>query len=480
VILVGIDVGTTGLKAVALSPAGRLLRERTERYATRFAGAAAEQDAGDWWGAACAVLPDVVDGDDVLGLAVTCQAPTLVAVDAAGAPRGPALTWIDRRAVAESAEIAALADAGRNGADPFFGTAKLLWWARHRTDLDGAAAVLGANGFVVRQLCGVDSLDESTAGMLQGWDGGFPPALAAAVPVGLLPTAVPCVDVVGTVSAAAAKATGLPAGTPVAAGGIDSIGAALEAGVFTPADPPVEMTGFSTVTMRAAARGSHVPGMIHTRHAVAGTDLVLSAQTSTGSVVDWVHGLTGTTYGDATTRVPAGRPGRLLLVPSFAGERTPTWTPRARGAVVGLDLSCTAGDLLLAVYEGTALALRDNLERLDSAGGATPTLRSSGGGVKNRAWMQVKADVLGRPVQVPVAGHGAAVGAGLLAGLAVGVWSDPQELRALSDPVRETYQPDPGRHRAYSRRLALFRELQASLPAYDELADDETDEESVR
>ncbi len=471
VILVGIDVGTTGLKAVALSPAGRLLRERTARYRTRFAGAAAEQDAGDWWAAACAVLPDVVAGDDVQALAVTCQAPTLVAVDDAGTPRGPALTWIDRRAVAEATEIAALAGPGRNGADPFFGTAKLLWWARHRDDLDGAAAVLGVNGFLVRRLTGVDSLDESTAGMLQGWDGGFPPALAATVPVGLLPAAVPCALVVGEVTAAAAECTGLPAGTPVAAGGIDSVGAALEAGVLTPADPPVEMTGFSTVTMRAAVRGSQVPGMIHTRHAVAGTDLVLSAQTSTGSVVDWAHALTGTTYGDAATRVPAGRPGRLLLVPSFAGERTPTWTPRARGALLGLDLNCAPGDLLLAVYEGTALALRDNLDRLDAVGGPAPTLRSSGGGVKNREWMQVKADVLGRPVQIPVAGHGAAVGAGLLAGLAVGAWPDPQELRPLSDPVRETYRPDPARHRAYTRRLALFRELQERLPAFDELAD---------
>ena len=125
--VVGIDVGTTGLKAVAVEPEGRIVRERTVRYPTELAGLGAEQDAWVWWRAATEALPEVVGGEPVSGVAVTSQAPTLVAVDAEGEPRGPALTWIDRRAGAEAEEIAAACQPTRNPPDPYFATAKLLW-----------------------------------------------------------------------------------------------------------------------------------------------------------------------------------------------------------------------------------------------------------------------------------------------------------------------------------------------------------------
>ena len=467
-ILVGIDIGTTGLKAVALDSAGRLLREQAARYPTRLAGRAAEQDAPDWWRAACHALPTVVTDTPVLGVAITSQAPTLVAVDTTGQPCGPALTWADRRATREAREIAAIAE-GRNGPDPYHGTAKLLWWRRHRHDLDTAHAVLAANGYMVRRLTGEYTLDDSTAALMQAWDDGFPPALAdAGVPVGSLPDAVPCLTLVGKVTAEAAQHTGLPADTPVAAGGIDAVGAALEAGVLAPGDPTVEMTGFSTVTVQAAPRGTRIPGMIHSRHCLPDTDLLLSAQTSTGAVKDWLCRLTNRTPADCDDQLPADRPGRLLLVPSFAGERTPTWATTARGAVAGLDLDVTPGDLMLAVYEGTALALRECLDILGRHTPSSLTLRCVGGGARSVAWLHVKADVLGRPVEVPASGHGAAVGAGLLAGLAVGHFTTAGDLRSLTAGTRARYLPDPGHHAAYTTRLELFRQLRDSLPDLDD------------
>ena len=467
-VLVGVDVGTTGLKAVAVDLHGHLLRERAVRYPTRVAGPGAEQDAEAWWAAAREALPPVVAGDAVAGVSVTCQAPTLVALDASGEPRGPALTWIDRRATAEARELEAAIGPGRNVADPYFATGKLLWWRRHRTDLEDAAVVLGAGGFVVRRLTGEHTLDESSAGLHQGWDGGWHPGLAAAgVPLELLPPAVPCTEVVGRVTGEAAAATGLPAGTPVAAGGIDSVGAALEAGVLAPEDPVVEMTGFSSVTIQAVPRGTTVPGMIHTRHCLPGLDLLLTAQVTTGAVVDWVCGLTGSReLLDRPERLPRERPGRVLLMPALAGERTPTWDARARGAVLGLDLAVGAGELLLAVFEGTALALRDDLERVAEATGQAGPVRASGGGAKSPVWLGVKADVLGRPVEVPRRGHGAAVGAALLAGLAVGTWPDAEALREPGDPVAARFEPDPVRHEAYTARFEVFRRLRAALPEY--------------
>jgi xylulokinase len=464
---IGIDVGTTGLKAIAMDQEGVILRDRAVRYPTSLAGLGAEQDARAWWNAAVRALPEVVAGEPVGGVAVTCQAPTLVAIDDEGEPLGPALTWIDRRATQEAEELAAACGPTRNPPDPYFGSAKLLWWMRNRPEqLERARAVLCANGFLVRQLCGELTLDETNAGLFQGWDGGFDPGLASAgIPVDLLPPARPSAEIAGEVSRAASEQTGLPEGTPIAYGAIDAAGAALEAGIFYEGDGLVEMTGFSTVAVTAAHRGTHVPGMIHTRHCVIGVDLVSSAMVSTGAVVEWLRRLAGIEdVREIDGRISSHRPGKLLLIPAFAGERTPTWDHEARGAVVGLDLNAGVGELALAVYEGTALGLRDNLERMEAGIGSLESVQSVGGGTKSKVWTQVKADVLGIPVEVPCFGHGAAAGAALLAGMATDTWTDVETVRSKVSKQRDRFEPHPTLVPEYTDRLAHYRRLQEVLP----------------
>ena len=468
---IGIDVGTTGLKAVAVSPGGEILREKTVRYPTRLAGLGAEQEARAWWRAATEALPEVVGDEPVSGVAVTCQAPTLVCVDADGEPLGAALTWIDRRAGRETEEIAEACAPTRNPPDPYFATGKLLWLARNRPrEVEAARAVLCANAFIVHRLTGEFVFDETTAGLFQGWDGGFDGALPGLVPLDLLPEVRPAMEIAGEVSRAAAGATGLPEGTPVAHGGIDAVGAALEAGIFGPGDGLVEMTGFSTVVVTSAERGTHVPGMIHTRHGVGESDLVLAAMVTAGAVTDWGVSLTGFSspaeFDENVSRkdVARERPGRLLMVPALAGERTPTWDATARGAIVGLDLDADAGDLALAIYEGTALGLADNFERMQEVLGDLRPVRSVGGGSKSETWIQVKADALGVPIEVPRLGHGAAAGAAMLAGLATGLWSDAQTVKALVAEEGAVFGPDPAMREGYAERLRLYRELQGMLP----------------
>jgi xylulokinase len=466
---IGVDVGTTGLKAVAVNAGGELLREKTVRYPTRLAGLGAEQDAGAWWGAATEALPEVVGGEPVSGVAVTCQAPTLVCVDANVEPLGAALTWIDRRAGDEARELAEATRITRNPPDPYFATAKMLWLVRNRPEeIEGARAVLCANGFIVGRMTGEFSFDETTAGLFQGWDGSFDPALPDLVPLDLLPEARPAMEVAGGVSRAAAEATRLPEGTPVVHGGIDAVGAALEAGIFGTGDGLVEMTGFSTVVITAAERGTRVPGMIHTRHGVGEGDLILAAMVTAGAVTDWGMKLTGFENPAAfdrnvSERIPE-RPGRLLMVPALAGERTPTWDATARGAVVGLDLDVDAADLALAIYEGTALGLGDNFGRLQEVLGDLSPVRSVGGGSKSESWTQIKADVLGVPVTVPRLGHGAAAGAAMLAGMATGLWPDEDSARALLTEDGRTFEPDPEKTEKYAERLRLYRDLQGMLP----------------
>ncbi|MDR6867471.1 xylulokinase [Microbacterium resistens] len=465
--LLGIDAGTSSVKVVATDLAGRRLADRSVPYPTRTDGAGAEQDARDWWEALGAALRPVLPGLQVLAVAVTSQAPTLVPVAADGAPTGAALTWLDRRALAESAEIGALVPESRNGADPFFGTAKLAWLARHRPEeLATASAVLSTNGFLVRMLTGESVLDDTTASLMQGFDeelGDFPDRLRAAVPaLAKLPRIVPAETVVGEVGARAAAHTGLPIGVPVIAGGVDAIGSALEAGAFVAGDPFVDMTGFSSVTMLAVPRGTAVPGFIHSRHCTPGTDLLITAQVTAGATVDWVNGLdSATDLRSADAILARPRPGRVVMVPSLAGERTPSWNPAARGILDGIDLATDGTDLMLAAMEGNALALSRDIDALRIVGFPVGHVISTGGGASSDAWLQIKADVLGIPVLRPASGHGAAQGAAMLAGLACGLIGSIDDLRGASGEIEAEFTPDAARHEAYGASRARFDALAA-------------------
>lgn len=464
-LLLGIDVGTSSVKVVATDRTGRLVADGSQRYPTVTEGVAAEQDANAWWNAVCSVTRRVVNGREVAAVAVTSQAPTLVPVDGAGEPTAAALTWLDRRADDEAGRIAEIVPQSRNGADSFFGTAKLPWLAKHRPEaLARAQHVLSANGFIVRGLSGASVLDDTTAALMQGFDDeadAFDAALVAAEPsLRYLPRIVPSTEVVGRVSAEAAAATGIPAGALVVAGGIDSIGSALEAGILEPGDPLVDMTGFSSVTILPVPRGTSVPGFIHTRHCVPGVDLLITAQVTAGATIDWVNGLEAQRdLRDDAILLSRHRPGRLTMVTSLAGERTPTWNQHARGVIDGIDLAADGHDLMLAAMEGNAMALARDVATIAAAGFPVERVVSTGGGSSSRAWLQIKADVLGVPVDRPASGHGAAQGAAVLAGMAIGEIDSLDTVRRLGQAIQASYEPAPGLTAAYTERLGRFAEL---------------------
>lgn len=464
-ILLGIDVGTSSVKVVATDRDGTLVADAALRYPTSTDGAAAEQNANDWWAATQQVTREVVGDREVAAVAVTSQAPTLVPVDHTGNPTSPALTWLDRRAVIEARRIADIVPDSRNGADPFFGTAKLPWLAEHRPEaLTNAEHVLAANGFIVRKLSGVSVLDDTTASLMQGFDeesGGFSEALLAAEPsLDYLPRIVPAIEIVGKVTAEAAAATGITEGAPVVAGGIDSIGSAIEAGLLEVGDPLVDMTGFSSVTILPVARGTHVPGFLHSRHCIPGIDLLITAQVTAGATIDWVNGLDSAhDLRNDQELLSRPRPGRLTMVTSLAGERTPSWNPKARGIIDGVDLATDGLDLMLAAMEGNALSLARDVATMREAGYPVDRIISTGGGSSSRAWLQIKADMLGVPIDRPASGHGAAQGAAVLAGLAIGYIDSLETVRSLGAQVEARYEPDAALTEAYAARAEHYATL---------------------
>lgn len=464
-LLVGIDVGTSSVKVVVTDERGNRVADASVPYPTATSGTGAEQDAWLWWEAVAKAAGTTVRGRPVTAVAVTSQAPTLVPVDSSGEPTAPALTWLDRRATGESQRIAEIVPQSRNGADPFFGTAKLPWLVKHRGDaMAKAAHVLSANGFIVRCLTGLSALDDTTASLMQGFDdlnSVFDDRLLAAeASLRFLPKVVPSSSVVGTVTDEAARLTGIPAGTPVVAGGIDSIGSALEAGALQVGDPLVDMTGFSSVTILAVPRGTCVPGFIHSRHCIPDVDLLITAQVTAGATVDWVNGLdSASDLRDDAALLSRERPGRLTMVPSLAGERTPSWNQGARGIIDGIDLATDGIDLMLAAMEGNALALARDVESLRDHGFPVDRAISTGGGASSRAWLTIKSDALGIPILRPASGHGAAQGAAALAGFAVGVHESVEALRQLTERVEASFEPDLAVTERYAERLMRYNEL---------------------
>jgi xylulokinase len=255
------------------------------------------------------------------------------------------------------------------------------------------------------------------------------------------------------------------------AGTVDGAAAAVEAGTVA-AGNAAEMTGTSTVLLMAGSRDIFEPAFISMPHALPGLHLLLGAISSSGASLRWFRDQIGSgspsdlnSY-EELTRQAAGAPpgsGGVLFLPYMAGERSPLWDTDARGVFFGLSLATERAALVRALLEGTAFALRHNVEVARAAGLPVDSLRSVGGGAKSPLWCQIKADVLGIPVRVPVASCGAPFGGAVLAGMGLGLYPDP--AAAVTRMVREgaCFDPDPVRHRLYGEMYGVFREVYERL-----------------
>ncbi len=312
-LLLGIDVGTTSLKAVLFDADGTILgagrpgvphglsaRGFTGRYPP---WSCAEQDPDDWWRAACAVLPKVIveagaDPRGIAGIGVSGQAPSVVPVRRDGTPLHPALLWLDRRAEDECAwlreHVGAQAIAGINGGriDPYYLAPKWLWVREHRPDVYREThVVLQANGYLVHKLCGACCMDVSHGPLTLFFDSRrlcYSADLADRMGIDLaqMPPIRPCAEVVGEVTRTAAAATGLAPGTPVIAGMCDGTAAAVEAGLRQPGEA-VEMTGQSTVLLISSDKPYLGDNLIPLVHGVPGQYLVVGALVASGGALRW-------------------------------------------------------------------------------------------------------------------------------------------------------------------------------------------------
>ncbi|WP_432842169.1 xylulokinase [Dactylosporangium sp. CA-092794] len=468
-LLVGLDLGTTGAKAVVVDTAdGAAVARGYRAYpsATTHPGWH-EQDPADWWTASAGALRDAlaaVPAGAVAGIGLSGHMHALALFDAADKPVRPAMTWADRRAEAEVARLRRHAELFRercgNPVVEAFTAPKLAWLATHEPDALRRAARLAQPKDVIRHHLtggwGTDPSDAAGSLLFDVRHGRWDPRLwqlCGADPDLALPVAA-STAVVGTVGAAAADVTGLPAGTPVVAGGSDVACAALGGGAVTPGRVYVNAgTAAQVVTALGELRtGGHFV------FARAGADgfLGMVSVYAAGLGIRWCEenllpGPAATPEGRAEALAAQSPPGAraLTFVPYLLGTSTPTHEPRVRAALLGAGPAHGPGDVARAALEGVAYACADAVDQLAAITGEVTEVRVGGGVARSAIWCECLAAAFDLPVR-RISHDASTRGAVALAGAGIGVWPGIDAACAALDDSEPVVVPEP--HRAAYRR----------------------------
>ncbi len=468
--LVGLDVGTSAVKAIAVSPGGEVLARAEEGYplSTPRPGWA-EQDPEDWWRATEAALA-ALDCDEIAGIGLSGQMHGLVALDAADRVIRPAILWNDQRTAAQCEEIERrvgferLVELTGNRALTGFTAPKLLWLREHEPDAYRRIAhVLLPKDYVRLRLCGERAIDVADAsGTLlfdvagRHWSDEVLQALE--IPREWLPRALESPEVSGTT----------PDGVPVAAGAGDQAAGALGVGVVEPG-PLSVVLGTSGVVFGALDAYSADPeARVHVFcHAVPGAWHAMGVMLSAAGSLKWFRDTLApdASYGDLVAEAERWEPGAegLTFLPYLAGERTPHADPDARGAFTGLGLRHDRGALVRAVLEGVAFGLRDCLDVVRAVGAAPDRVRASGGGARSDLWLRIVAAALELPLERVAVEEGAAFGAALLGGVAGGVFMETSEAVAAWVKLGQRVEPEPAWIAAYAEQRERYRALYPAL-----------------
>jgi xylulokinase len=468
--VVGLDVGTTSVKAVAVAADGELLARTEEAYgmATPRPGWT-EQDPEDWWRAAERALA-ALGARDVAAIGLSGQMHGLVALDRADAVVRPAILWNDQRTAAECAEIEErvglerLIDATGNRALTGFTAPKLLWLRNAEPEsYERIAHVLLPKDYVRLRLTGERAIDVADAsGTLlfdvreRRWSEEVLAALE--LPFEWMPRSLESPEVSGTTGA----------GVPVAAGAGDQAAGALGVGVDR--GGPVSVVLGTSGVVFAALPGYAADPLARTHsfcHAVPGGWHAMGVMLSAAGSLRWLRDVIapGEPFEALTGAAERWEPGAegLTFLPYLAGERTPHADPDARGAFVGLSLRHDRGALARAVLEGVAYGLRDSLELLGELGVRREVGRVSGGGARSDLWLRIVASVLGIPLERTAVEEGAAYGAALLGGVAGGVFEDVHDAVRRCVQATGTIEPDPSWRQVYDEGYERFRLLYPTL-----------------
>jgi xylulokinase len=489
--LLGIDISTTGNKALLISAqtasAGQVVGAAViENPISTPKPLWSEQDPADWWAGIQAAIRQVlaktgVAADQVVGVGLTGQMHGLVLLDADGEVLRPSILWNDQRTgpqcawMTETIGLDNLLAWTGSPALTGFTAPKVLWVREHEPEVYARAAhILLPKDYVRLKLTGVYATDMAGASGMslldlkkRTWSAEMLQALD--IPAEWLPPTYEGPAVTGAISAEAAQATGLQAGTPVIGGGGDQAAGAVGVGAVQPGVVGLVLGTSGVVFAPTGAPLVEPEGRLQAHcHAVPGRWHLMGVMLSAAGSLRWYRDTLapGVDYDDLlapAAQIRAGSEG-LIFLPYLTGERAPYPDPNAKGAFIGLTVRHDRPHMTRAVLEGVAFGLRDSFELIREAGlGQIDQVRVSGGGARSALWRQILADVLDTELVTVNTAEGAAYGAALLAGVGAGVWPDVDQACEATVQIVERVVPQTEQVTQYAAIYPLYRSLYPAL-----------------
>ncbi|WP_151475844.1 FGGY-family carbohydrate kinase [Streptomyces albicerus] len=472
--VLGVDIGTSSSKGVLVDEDGTVLATAVRPHTVgRPRPGHVEMDARVWWDEFTSIARELLkspkDGAAVTAVGVSGMGPCVTLADETDTPLRPAILYgVDTRATEQIARLET--ELGRDAVLRRCGSLlstqavgpKIAWLAEHEPEAVARARRLYMpSSYLVCRLTGTYVLDHHSASqavplydsVTQDW---YEPWTRRIAPWLELPHLLWPGDVAGHVTAEAAGATGLPAGIPVVSGTIDAWSEALSVGAQHTGDLML-MYGSTMFLINTVSERLLVPQLWSTVGALPGTRSLAGGMATSGVITDWLRELFGSPdHADLLAEAEASGPGArgLLMLPYFAGERTPVADPHARGIIAGLTVEHTRGDLYRAALEATAFGVRHNVEAMRAAGADIRRVVAVGGGTQGGLWTRIVSAVTGLEQEIRTVTLGASYGAAFLAASAVGA-----PLIDVWNPVRERVTPDPHLRARYDELYALYLRL---------------------
>ena len=482
--VLGIDVGTTALKAIALEREHGIVAQAELPHELRSLHPGwAEEDPERWWTTTCEAIRTLltaIPAQEIDAIGVSGMVPAMVMLDASGIPLRPGIQQNDARAITEVEELRAAVNLDEflsiTGCMPNQQSidTKWRWLQRHEPEvIERAAHVCGSYDFIVYRLTGHFSLEENWSAesglydvVQHRWH--LPYLEHAGIDPSLLPPVHQPIEIVAGVSEAVAKSTGLRAGTPVVAGSADHVAAALASGLTQSGDILLKFGGAGDI-LYCDARPEPDPHFYFDYHDIPGLTLINGCMASSGSLVKWfsneLAGGMAPRVLDSEAQAIAPGAGGVIVLPYFLGEKTPIFDPAARGVFAGVMLHHTRAHLYRAILEAVCYGFAHHLALLREAGRPVRRVVAADGGSRSALWMQMAADVLDLPVQVVAGEAASALGAAYVAAMGAGIFANWGDIaRFISQgPLYNPQSPVVPRYR---KGFTLYRELYTRLQSY--------------
>lgn len=492
--LLGIDIGTSACKIAVFNREGTVIDSAAGEYEVYYPQPGwAEQDPEEWWRVICSTMKEmfaksIVNPEDIAGIGIDGQSWSAIAVDKKGKVLTNTPIWMDTRAFSICRDLNETVGAERifqlsgNSLQPSYTTAKILWYKEHMPEVfENIDKILQSNSYIGFKLTGHMTQDISQGYGLHCFDmhtGTWNKEMCEAlgIPSHILPDIYSCHDVIGTVTEEAAKESGLLAGIPVVAGGLDAACGTLGAGVIHAGETQEQggQAGGMSICIDSYKADER---LILSHHVIPGKWLLQGGTTGGGGVMRWLEKefadyereegrRTGKSSLDLFNYLAqAVNPGSdgLVFLPYMAGERSPIWDPKAKGVFYGLDFGKTKGHFIRAAMEGVAMSLKHNLDVAKEAGAEVDVLRAMGGSANSLLWTQIKSDVTGKPIVVPSSDTATTLGAAMLAGVGVGMYMDFEEAVKMTVENKRYHVPNQADREVYDRNYKMYRSLYENL-----------------